>query len=104
MTTVKRKLVIPDGLDFSALELRHNPVKQMVDFKWAPIKAICVASGIDVAMFDAHHKENVPRLIHSWYRRHLGHGGAPDPVMQMSEEADGAHAQVDDPFGQHSTN
>ena len=87
------RVQIPDGLEFSALQLARDPVTLDVSFDLAPIEAICAASGIDPALFGQQHEDNVAGLIQQWYRAHLAAGGKPDPVQEqiMAEvEAEGA--------------
>ncbi len=100
MATVSMRVVIPEGLDFAALKLSRDPVTLDVEFDWAPIEAICDASGIDVAVFAEQDENNAAGLIHAWYIEHLERGGAPDAVQEMllaevqAEEAAGGQAGV----------
>ena len=100
MATVSMKVVIPEGLEFSALKLSRDPVTLDVEFDWGPIEAICDESGIDVAMFAEQDEDNVAGLINTWYIEHLERGGAPDPVQEMllaevlAEDAAGGQAGV----------
>lgn len=71
------KIAIPDGLDFSQLQLARSP-DGGVSFDWAPIEAICRESGIDMAIFQDGPEDNVAGLIVTWYRAHIAAGGAPD--------------------------
>lgn len=71
------KITIPDGLDFSRLQLARSP-DGSVTFDWAPIEAICRESGIDIAIFQDGPEDNAAGLIVTWYRAHIESGGAPD--------------------------
>ena len=51
MATVSMKVVIPEGLEFSALKLSRDPVTLDVEFDWGPIEQICDESGIDIDVF-----------------------------------------------------
>lgn len=53
-----------------------------MEFDWAPIEAICVASGLDIALFRDQHEDNVAGLIAAWYAMHRQRGGASDPVQE----------------------
>lgn len=77
------RLVVPDGLDFSALRLARDPITLEVEFDWAPVLAICAASGIDPDLFRARDEGNVSGLIVAWYREHRARGGAPDAVQEQ---------------------
>ncbi len=100
MATVSMRVVIPEGLEFSALKLSRDPVTFDVEFDWGPIEAICDESGIDIDVFRLQDEDNVAGLIHAWYIEHLEHGGAPDPVQEMllaevqAEDAAGGQAGV----------
>lgn len=82
-------ITIPDGVSFEQLKLSRDPVTLSVEFDWAPIEAICAASGVDPAVFKDSHEDNVSGLIHAWYMGHLANGGAPDPVQEQ------LHAEVE---------
>ena len=74
------KLVIPDGLDYANLQLKRD-ADGHVSFDWSPIEKICIASGIDIAVFRDAHEDNVSALLVAWYQAHLDAGGAHDPVQ-----------------------
>lgn len=77
------KIIIPLNLDFSALKLaRDSSTGGDMEFDWAPVEAICEASGIDVSIYRDSHEDNVAELLTVWYTEHLARGGDPDPVMQ----------------------
>lgn len=76
------RLAIPDDLAFEALKLTRDPRTGEVEFDWAPIEAICAASGVDVEVFKHGPEDNVSALIVAWYRAHLAGGGAPDAVQE----------------------
>ncbi|MDH4451370.1 MAG: hypothetical protein QE265_12400 [Rhodoferax sp.] len=100
MAAVSMKVVIPMGLEFSALKLRRDPVTLDVEFDWAPIELICEESDIDIDVFREQDEDNVAGLIHAWYLEHLQRGGATDPVQEMllaevqAENAAGGQAGV----------
>lgn len=77
------RLAIPDDLAFEALKLTRDPRTGEVAFDWAPIEAICEASGVDVEVFKHGPEDNVSALIVAWYRAHLAGGGAPDAVQEQ---------------------
>ena len=77
------RLAIPEGLAFEALKLTRDPTTGEVEFDWAPIEAICAASGVDVEVFKRGPEDNVSALIVAWYRAHLAGGGAPDAVQEQ---------------------
>jgi hypothetical protein len=74
-------IIIPDDLEFSALQLARDP-DGMVSFDWTPIARICEASGVDVAIFRDSPEDNVAGLIMAWYVEHRQRGGTPDPVQE----------------------
>lgn len=76
------RLAIPEGLAFEALKLTRDPTTGEVEFDWAPIEAICAASGVDVAVFKNGPEDNVSALIVAWYRAHRAGGGAVDAVQE----------------------
>lgn len=77
------KIIIPKNLDFSALKLaRDSSTGGDMEFDWAPVEAICAASGIDISIFRDNHEDNVAELLTVWYQEHLANGGEPDPVMR----------------------
>lgn len=82
MTEFLATLTIPDGLEFSTLNLSRDSLTGEVEFDWAPIEAICEASGIDISMFRDQHEDNVSGLITAWYAEHRKRGGAIDPVQE----------------------
>ena len=77
------RLAIPEGLAFEALKLTRDQTTGEVEFDWAPIEAICAASGVDVEVFKHGPEDNVSALIVAWYRAHLAGGGAPDAVQEQ---------------------
>jgi len=79
------RLAIPDDLAFEALKLTRDPRTGEVEFDWAPIEAICAASGVDVEVFKhgPEAEDNVSALIVAWYWAHLACGGAPDAVQEQ---------------------
>ena len=81
---------IPDGLDFADLKLARDPRTGDISFDWAPIEAICEASGIDLALFEDPDEDTLSELIVEWYAVHLANGGARDPVQEemMGEATD----------------
>lgn len=74
------KIVIPEGLDYSALKLARDP-DGAVSFDWTPVRLICEASGIDVARFREAGEDALSGLLVAWYREHLSRGGARDAVQ-----------------------
>lgn len=76
------RIVIPEGLDFSSLALSRDPADGYISFDWAPIEAICAASGIDVSLFRDQPEDNVAPLVNAWYAEHISRGGAPDAVQE----------------------
>lgn len=76
-------LVVPPGVDFSDLRLARDGVSGDISFDWAPIKAICAASQIDVDMLRETDEDNVGGLIVAWYDWHRQRGGAADLVAEQ---------------------
>lgn len=77
------KITIPENLEFSALKLaRDSSTGGDVEFDWAPVKAICDTSGIDISIFRDQSEDNVSQLLTTWYAEHRKRGGDPDPVME----------------------
>jgi hypothetical protein len=74
-------VVIPAGLEFSALRLQRHADNGDVSFDWAPIEAICQANGLDVALFRDGPEDNVSALVVAWYAEHLARAGARDAVQ-----------------------
>lgn len=72
-------VAIPEGLDFADLRLAREP-DGSVSFDWGVIERICAASGLPVEILRDGPEDNVAGLIIGWYKAHLQHGGAPDPV------------------------
>jgi hypothetical protein len=89
----KRRVTIPEGLEFSALRLRREPSGD-VAFDFTVIDRICDASGIDRAVMHAGPEDNVAGLIVAWYARHLADGGEPDPVAEQL----GAEVRAEDGY------
>lgn len=77
------RLAIPDDLAFEALKLTRDPRTGEVEFDWAPIEAICAASGVDVEVFKNGPEDNVSALIVAWYQAHRAAGGAADVVQEQ---------------------
>lgn len=76
------KITIPDDVKFSDLKLVRDPESGDVMFDWEPIRRICEASSIDVAIFRDSTEDNVASLLTHWYGEHLKRGGDPDPVQE----------------------
>lgn len=72
---------IPENISFSDLRMARD-TDGMVSFDWAPIDAICKASGIDPAVFRDASEDNVAALISEWYRLHISGGGSPDATQE----------------------
>lgn len=89
MTT---KFVVPEGVEFAALALGRT-AEGAISFDWAPIEAVCAASGIDIALLREQDEGNVAGLIVAWYMCHRELGGAPDATAEdlLAE----AHAEDD---------
>jgi hypothetical protein len=81
MASTAARVVIPDGLDFSALRLQRHSDNGDISFDWAPIAAICAASGLDLELFGRGPEDNVAALITAWYVEHLARGGRRDAVQ-----------------------
>lgn len=79
MQNVALKISIPEVLEFSALQLARE-ADGHVSFDWAPIEAICEASGIDAEIYKNSHEDNVAGLIVGWYQAHIANGGERDAV------------------------
>ena len=77
----KVTICIPDDVSFADLKLARD--KGGITFDMAPIRRICEASGIDVAMFTETPEDNLSSLIVEWYGRHLKNGGARDLVQDQ---------------------
>ncbi len=80
---MEMKLAIPDGVGFSDLKLTRDAATGDVSFDWAPIEAICEASGVDVRNFKECDEDNVGGLIVAWYVAHRAAGGAVDQVAEQ---------------------
>lgn len=74
-------IVIPSDVAFADLELKRD-VDGSVQFNWAPIEAICEASGIDSQSLKKAAGGSVAALLVHWYIAHLGRGGSPDQVQE----------------------
>lgn len=82
------RITIPPEVDFAALRLARNNSTGHVSFDWAPILAICEASGIEPELLRNGPEDNVGGLIVGWYAEHLARGGARDAVQDaLIEEA-----------------
>lgn len=73
------KVVIPDGLLFSDLQLTRESDGE-ISFNWNAIERICKASGLPVEMFRDASEGRVSGLIVGWYQEHRQRGGESDPV------------------------
>jgi len=88
-TTGGAIVIIPDGLEFSALKLSRDPETGAVDFDTTPIMAICAASGLDARLFTDSPEDNAAGLVSAWYGEHVARGGQRDAVMdELIAEAD----------------
>jgi hypothetical protein len=87
------RVTIPEGLSFEALKLTRKPTG--ISFDWAPVEAICDASGIDINLFRESDEGNVAALIVAWYAEHLQRGGVRDAI---ADDLIG-EAQAEDTFG-----
>lgn len=96
MDTLVARIVIPDDVNFSDLKLGRSADGGVL-FDWAPIRRICEASGIDVAVFIDSHEDNVSGLMVRWYEGHRAAGGDPDPVAEDLI----AEMRAEDAAGQH---
>lgn len=76
-------IAIPAGVAFSDLKLSRDPVTRALRFDWAPIEAVCDASGLDVGLFKESNEGNVIELLLTWYGFNLASGGARDTVMEQ---------------------
>lgn len=83
MAAKKLNVVIPEGLDFSALHLHRDPITLAVQFDWAPIEQLCAASNLDIALFRDSPEDNVSGLLVAWYFEHRQRGGDPDQVAEQ---------------------
>jgi hypothetical protein len=77
------QISIPEDLDFSALKLSRHLESGDIEFDWAPVDAICAASGIDPDVFRQTAEDNLASLISTWYHMHRELGGAADPVAEQ---------------------
>lgn len=80
MDKIRLGITIPDHISFADLKLSREP-NGMVSFDWAPIEAICRASGVDIAILKDGPDDNVSALIVNWYQAHRAAGGKSDPVQ-----------------------
>lgn len=74
------RLAIPAGIDFADLKLTRKPTGTL-SFDWAPVEAVCAASGIDIALFRDTDEGNIAGLLVAWYEAHLANGGTRDATM-----------------------
>ena len=88
-------ITIPAHVQFAALGLRRTADGD-VELDWAPIEAICSASGVDVSIYRDTHEDNLSGLLTAWYRQHLAAGGEPDATMDDLI----AEARIEDAHGQ----
>ena len=75
------RIIIPEGVTFADLKLARDP-DGALSFDWAPIEAICRASGLPVELYSEGPEDNVAGLLIGWYCAHLERGGAADPVAE----------------------
>jgi|HubBroStandDraft_5_1064220.scaffolds.fasta_scaffold650191_2 hypothetical protein len=75
-------ITIPEGVTIESLEVKRNPTNGNLSFSWAPIEAICAASGIDMALFRDNDEGNVAYLLVHWYAEHLNQGGLRNDVLE----------------------
>lgn len=80
MQQVLAQIVIPDTVEFADLKLARTP-DGSVAFDWTPIRRICEASGVDIAMIQAS-EDNIAGLLARWYSAHRADGGSPDLVAE----------------------
>lgn len=71
-------LVIPEGVDYSALRLAREP-DGSITFDTAVLARVAEASGIDPETLD---EDAISALLKAWYVHHCQRGGAPDPVQE----------------------
>lgn len=74
---------IPEDISFADLHLQRNQQTGDVIFEWAPIEAICEASGIDIEVFREGNARKISSFILSWYNAHRFAGGTPDLVAEQ---------------------
>lgn len=72
---------VPTAVRFSDLKLQRRSDGQ-VSFDWAPIAAICSASGLDLDDLRNGPEDDVSALIVAWYDRHRKAGGPRDAVAE----------------------
>lgn len=88
-------VMIPAGLDFSALQLGRDPSTGDVSFDTSVIERIEAASGLPPGFFMGQDEGALAGLITGWYSQHLAAGGARDAVADdligevQAEEAAG---------------
>jgi hypothetical protein len=82
VTAIYSRITIPSDVAYSDLKMSRDPETGDVEFDWAPIKRICDASRIDIAVFLDGPEDNLAELLTLWYSRHLAAGGAPDGVQE----------------------
>lgn len=93
MNKLWRQIVIPDGLNFSALKLARKG--KDVSFDWTALDAVCQASGLSPAILRRSSEDNTSGLIVAWYIHHRDGGGSVDPVAEaMLAEAVGEPADI----------
>jgi hypothetical protein len=73
---------IPEGINFSDLQLSRDAEDGAVVFAMEPIEAICEASGLDIEEIVDGPEPTICVLIAAWYELHLQRGGEPDPVQE----------------------
>lgn len=74
-------IAIPEDLTFAQLGLERTPSGD-VAFNESAISAICVASGIEPALFFAESEDNVAGLIVAWYSAARARGEPDDLVAE----------------------
>ncbi|MBS1211036.1 MAG: hypothetical protein H6R19_3434 [Proteobacteria bacterium] len=74
---------IPEDVTFADLRLARNQQTGDVIFEWAPIEAICDASGIDVDIFRDGNAGKIGAFIVAWYHAHRFANGTPDLVAEQ---------------------
>lgn len=91
----KATVQIPDTVKFSDLNLQRD-ADGHVSFDWAPIEAICEASGLDQEHLKEGPEDNVSGLIIQWYIAHRQDGGTKDATAEDLI----AEVEVEEAFGQ----
>lgn len=71
-------LIIPEGVDYSALRLAREP-DGSITFDTAVLARVAESSGIDPENLD---EDGISALLKAWYVHHRQRGGATDPVQE----------------------